>query len=135
MSYFPSGGGAAILYFGNDTIAAGADKRFLTFGYTNQSAQTTPNGSWRAPRDGVLKNFRVRHNSSAGNGNAVVYDFDINTVAQGLGLSLVTNAIGDASDLVTKIAISAGDLIDATATKAASIGSGAQEVAFVCEFE
>lgn len=120
--------------FGADNIASGADTRFLAMGSYNGTVPTSSDFGWRAPRAGLLRNFRVRHNAVSGNGNAVVYDVQVGGVAAGLGISLVSGAIGDASDLVSTVAVAAGDLIEATATKALSIGAGAQQVQFSMEF-
>lgn len=124
----------SLLQWGNTSIAAAADTRFLSPGFTSQTAQTTSNSAFRATRAGSLRNFRVRHNAAVGNGNSVVYDVRINGAPQGLGLSLASGAIGDASDLVTALPVAAGDLIEVTATKAAGIGSGGVDVAFVCSY-
>lgn len=124
----------SLLQWGNTSIAAAADTRFLSPGFTAQTAQIVSIAAFRATRNGSLRNFRVRHNSAVGNGNSVVYDVRLNGAPQGLGLSLATGAIGDASDLVTAIAVVAGDLIEVTATKALSIGAGGQDVVFVCSY-
>jgi len=127
-------GAAPLLMFGHTSIAAAADTRFLTPGFTSLTATTASIGAFRS-RAGTLRNFRVRHNSAVGNGNPVVYDVRINTVPSGLGLSLATAVVGDASDLATTIPVAAGDLIEATATKALSIGGGGVDVVFEMEFE
>lgn len=126
---------STVLLWGNDSVAAAADTRFLAPGFVNQVAQATPIASFRAPRAGTLRAFRVRHNSAVGNGNNVVYDVRINTAAQGLGLTLASGAIGDASDLVTSIAVPIGALLEVTATKPLGIGAGGVDVMFACSFE
>lgn len=126
--------GAAIVNWGVSNVAASADTRYLSPGFTQATATTTSNSAYRVPRAGTLQNFRVRHNNANGNGNSVVYDVLINTAASGLGLSLASGAVGDASDLVTAIPVAAGDLIEITATKALSIGSGDLDAMFVAEF-
>ena len=132
MSYIPPSG-TPVLVWGNTSIAAAADTRFLTPGFTNQTAQTSSIGAVGL-RSGVLRSFRVRHNSANGNGNNVVYDVRVNGVPQGLGLTLASGAIGGAADLVTAIAVPAGALLEVTASKALGIGSGGLDVVFSCDF-
>lgn len=127
-------GSAAVLLWGNDSIAAAADTRFLYCGRDSSTAPTTAITSYRSPRAGTLRNFRVRHNSAVGNGNSVVYDVRINGVAAGLALALATGAIGDASNLVATIAVASGDLVQVTASKALSIGAGGINTQFACQF-
>lgn len=127
-------GSTAILLWGNDSIAAAADTRFLYCGRSTSTAPTTAITSFRSPRAGTLRNFRVRHNSAVGNGNSVVYDVLVNGVAAGLALALATGAVGDASNLVFTIAIASGDLIQLRAVKALAIGAGGINTQFACEF-
>jgi len=137
VSYFPQlpSPGPCILQYGNNSVASAADTRYLSFGFTNQVAQTSPNASFIAPRDGSLKNFTARHNNAVGNGNPVEYDVEINGVPQGISLSVVTGAISDGSDLVSIVNVSAGDVINLIAVKPAAIGSGAVNAAVVVEFD
>jgi len=123
----------SILVWGNNSIAAAADTRFLYMGRDSSTAPTTAITGWRAPRAGRLRNFRARHNSAVGNGNSVVYDVRVNAVAQGLALVLATGAIGDASNLVASFAVPTGALLTVTATKALSIGAGGIDCQFACE--
>lgn len=127
------GEGRSILTWGNDSIAASADTRFLYAGRASVTAPLTAITGMVSTRGGQLRSFRVRHNSAVGNGNIVVYDVRINGVAQGLALSLVTGAIGDASDGVSSFAVNAGDVLTVTATKALGIGAGGIGVQFSCE--
>ena len=130
MSYFPN---RQPLWFGNSSVAASADTRFLSFGFTIQIAPLVPNATISVPLTGVLRNFRVRHNTAVGNGNPVVYDVVLGGVPQGLGLSLVTGAIGGASNLATIIPVTLGQLLDITATKALGIVNGGIDCTFQCD--
>lgn len=125
----------AMLLWGNSTLAASVGTRYMSFGFSPHTAATAPNSSWRAPRKGTLRAFRVRHNAAGGNGNDIDYDFEINGVPAGLGLLLATNAVGDATDNDTSIALEEGDLVDAIAIKATTIGGGSQNATLVCSFE
>lgn len=127
------GADTPVLTWGNDSVAAAADTRFLYCGRSISTAPLTAITGLVAPRAGVLRNFRVRHNSASGNGNPVVYDVRINGVAQGLGLSLATGAIGNAS-AIGGFVVAADDVITATATKALGIGAGGINTQFSCDF-
>ena len=125
--------GGTILYWGNRSVGAAADTRFLAAGSERGTAPTSPETTWIAPRPIILRDFFVRHNSASGNGNDVVYDIDIDGVSQGLGLTLATGAIGNAQDLVTRIEVLRGQRVDATATKGSGIGNANINTMFSCE--
>jgi hypothetical protein len=123
---------AQVLQWGNGGIAGAADTRYLAFGFSDTVARLTDSARFESPRAGTLRLFAVLHNAAVGNGNPVVYDVEVNGVPSGLGLSLVTGAIGGARDGITEIPVTAGDTISVTATKADTIGNGNIEVAFTC---
>jgi hypothetical protein len=118
-----------VLTWGNDSIAAAADTRFLTPGRggTAVTTVTTDINQLPAPRAGLLQNFFVRHNSTSGNGNNVVYTVLVNGAATAITVTLATGAIGQASDTVHTVVIAQGDRISIRAVKAVSIG-GAGDV-------
>lgn len=123
---------SAILSWGNDAIGTTTTTRFLTPWYSDTLAQTTAI-RWRAPRAGTAKNLRVRHNTTAGNGNSIVYTLRVNGVASALTVSLASTG-SDASDLVNTVAIAAGDLLDLIVTKALSIAGSPSDITAVMEF-
>jgi hypothetical protein len=123
----------AVLTWGDDSIAAAADTRYLTPG-RGATASTTDTRQMPSPRAGTLRNLYVRHNSAAGNGNSVVYTVMINGVATGITVTLASAAAGQASDLVNTAAVVQGDRISLRATKALSIGAGGQDVQVGLEF-
>lgn len=125
---------ASTLVWGASSIAAAADTRFLPPGFDTATAPLFAESGFRASHAGLLDNFRVRHNSPAGNGNVVLYDVLVNGVAQLVNVPLATGAAGDASDLVTTVALAAGDLLQVTASKALGIGAGGVNVTFACDF-
>ena len=98
-------------------------------------ATTSAIRSYRLPRSGTLQNLRVRHNSAGGNGSSVDYRVRINAVDTALTVSLATGAVGDASNLVTTVAVVAGDLIDLVAVKAVNIGGGDIDVMVSLELD
>ena len=133
--------GSALLQWGNDSIAAAADTRALAPGFSRNIADTIgglpgggTEGLYRASRAGTLRNLRVRHNSSTGNGNSVVYTVFVAGVATAITATLASGAIGDASDLANTAAVAAGDLLQVRASKAVSIGAGGVSVMVDLEF-
>jgi hypothetical protein len=122
------------LVWGCGNIAAAADTRFLSFGFGDSAtADTTSSYAFRSPRAGTLRNLRVRHNAANGNGTSVVYTVRVAGVPTALTATLASGAVGDASNLIATVAVAAGDLIEVTAFKASSLGSGALNVAVACE--
>lgn len=122
---------ASILTWGNDSVAASVDTRVLAPGFDRTTADLSGSlpgggneGQYRAPTAGTIDRLRVRHNSNVGNGNNVVYTLRINGILSILTAPLASGAIGDASDLVNGHVVAAGDLIEMTASKTASIGAG-----------
>jgi hypothetical protein len=114
------------LLMGNASVAATTTTRYLTPGFDGVTAPTTP-VQFRVPKAGTLRRLRVRHNTGAGNGLAIVYTVRVNGVASALTVSMASTA-ADGSDLVNTVAVAAGDLIDIEVTKAASVGTSPADV-------
>lgn len=112
--------------WGDAAIAATTTTRYLTPGFADGTASTTPI-QFRVPSAGTLRRLRVRQNTGAGNGNAVVYTVRVNGVASLLTVSMTSTA-NDGSDLVNTVAIAAGDLIDIEVTKALSIAASPSDI-------
>jgi hypothetical protein len=131
--YPPAAAGAgAVLSWGNNSVAATTTTRFLSPWYEDALAQTAAI-QWRVPRAGTLRNLRVRHNITAGNGNLIVYTVRVNGVATLLLVSLASTA-ADGSDLVNAVVVAAGDLVDVVVTKAASVGTSPNDIVADLEF-
>jgi len=124
--------GSSSLLWGDDSVQGTTTTRYLTPGYDDGTAEVTPT-QFRLPRPGILRNFRVRHNVPAGNGNNIVYTLRVNGVATALAVSLSSNT-ADASNLVNAIAVNAGDLVDIEVTKAASVGASPNNIIGSMEF-
>ena len=77
--------------------------------------------------------MQVRHNSGVGNGNAVIYTLYVNGVTTPLVATLVTGAVGDASN-ATSVAVASGSLINVFASKAVAIVAGGVSVMVSIEF-
>lgn len=130
---FVGAGAAGFVGWGNGSVAAAADTRFLSPWHDPGTASLTSVGAWRAPRAFTARNLRVRHNSAVGNGNSVAYFLRINGVNTALTVSLATGAVGDASDLVNAVAVAAGDLVEFVAVKALGIGAGGVDAVAVLQ--
>lgn len=124
---------AAVLTWGNNSVAATTTTRFLSPWYDESTAQTVA-VAWRAPRDGSIRSMRVRHNITAGNGNPIVYTLLVNGVATALAVSLASTA-ADGSDLVDAVAVVAGDLLSLRVTKAAATGASPTDIIVSVEFD
>lgn len=85
------------------------------------------------PRGGTLKNLYIVHNTTAGNGNNIVYTVRVNGVTQTLAVTLASTS-SSGSDTTHSITVAAGDLVDIQITKAASIGSSPSDVMATMEF-
>lgn len=117
-----AGTGGSVLFWGNDSIAATTTTRFVEPGFNQSTAPTAPN-RYRSPKSGIAKNLRARHNTPAGNGNAVVYTLRVNGVASALTASLASTS-SDANDVANEVTIATGDLLDIEVTKALMVGGG-----------
>jgi len=131
MAYFPPG---SCLFWGNQTIGALPDARFLTPGSTTSSAVLVSIGAYLLPKAGSLRALGIRHNTAVGNGNVVTYRVLINGVATGILVTLATGAIVSGMDLVNTRAVSAGDVIEVTATKLVDIANGGINVMATLEY-
>jgi hypothetical protein len=128
-------GTSAILGFGDNSISAGADTRFLDQwnGGNAAVAPTTESTPIVAPRAGTLRNLFVRHAAAAGNGNSVVYTVRINGVDTLLTCTLATGAVGQAFDTLHTPVVAVGDRITLKAVKAISPGGGSIMVSATME--
>jgi len=121
--------------WGNENVGAAADTRYLSPGSDNTPATLTAGThAFVVGRPGTLKNLFARHNAAVGNGNAVVYTLLKNGVATLLTASLVTGAVGQASNLVNLIAVVQGDRIEMQAAKALIIAPGGVDATVTVEF-
>ncbi len=126
--------GGALLFWGNQSIAASADTRFLSTGWDSSTAPTTAESTWIAPRAGTIRNLTATHNSAAGNGEDVDYEIFVAGVASGVLVTLATGIIVSGSDFVNAVAVAQGATVDLRATKALAIGSGTLNVQCAAEF-
>lgn len=116
----------AILHWGNNSVSSTTTTRYLQPGFVDGVGPTTVI-QYRVPFAATLKNLRVRHNTTAGNGNAIVYTVRINSVASTLTVS-VNSTTADGSDVTHTPTVAAGDLIDIEVTKAASVGTSPGDI-------
>jgi hypothetical protein len=114
------------LQWGNDGVAATTTTRYLTPGWGDGTA-TTAVIQQTVPTDGTLRNLRVRHNGTAGNGNAIVYTVRVNGVATALAVSLASTS-STGSDTTNIVAVVAGDRVDVRVTKALTIATSPSDI-------
>lgn len=120
------GSSKVMLLWGNNSVSATVTTRYLNPGYTNSTAPTSP-VQFRVPFAGTLRNFYLRQNSGAGNGNNIVYTVRVNGVATALTVTIASTA-NDASDLSNSVSVSQGDLVDIEVTKAVGVGSSPRDI-------
>jgi hypothetical protein len=125
---------AAVVAFGNNSVAAAADTRFLDQWRSTTTAGTAETTPIVAPRAGTLRNLFVRHQAAVGNGNSITYRVRINGVNTTITVTLATGAIAQTSDLVNTAAVAQGDRITLSATKALALGNGAVIPSATLEF-
>ena len=118
--------------WGAGGVTGTTTSRYLFPGYSDSLAQTAA-PQFRVPRAGTLRNLRVRHNITAGNGNAIVYTLRVNGAPSALTASLASTA-NDASDVANTVGVAAGDLVDIIVTKAASVGASPSDITASVEF-
>lgn len=118
--------------WGNSGVTATTTTRYLTPGYTDTTALTTP-VQFRAPFACTARRLYIRHNTPAGNGNSIVYTLRVNGTASSLTVSIASTS-ADGNDLLNTVAIVAGDLIDIEVTKAASIATSPSNITASLEF-
>jgi hypothetical protein len=133
LANIATGAMRSVSMWGNGSVAATTTTRFLSAGFDSALASTTEIPVPIATA-GVLRNLYVRHNVAVGNGNAIVYTVMVNGVATALTLSLVTGAVGQASDLANTVAVVAGDRVSIRVTKAASVGTAQTDVTASFEY-
>jgi len=64
------------------------------------------------PRGGILKNFFVRHNLPAGNGNDIIYTVMVNAVATSISSTIPSNLNGfGEQDIINTVSVGQGDEI------------------------
>lgn len=120
------------LLWGADNVTASTTTRYLYPGFDDSTAQTST-VQIRVPRAGTIRKLRARHETGAGNGNAIVYTLRKNGVATALTASLASTA-NDASDLTNSATVAAGDLIDIEVTKAVAVGTSPSDITVTAEF-
>lgn len=128
----PPGGGAALVCWGNNGVAATTVTRYLEPWFDDANAPTN-RIQWVAPRDGTIAGLNVIHNSPAGNGGNIVYTLEVNAGATLLAVTLASTgstAVNDAE----AVAVLKGDLISLEVTKAISIGASPNDIVATANF-
>lgn len=129
----PGGGVSALALWGNDNLTAGPGTVFLTPGRGQGNAASSRDFTFNAPRAGVFQKFFARHNAAGGNGSPVDYRLRVNGI-DAASITLLTGVIGSASNLVSTVPVSMGDLIDFVGVKAGAIGGGNTDTEISAEF-
>lgn len=109
-----------ILFWGNNSVGATTVTRYLTPGYSDNTADPSAI-SYILPRNGKLKNFYVKMEPH-GNGNNIVFTLRKNELPTLLSITISSTTQSN-SNLVNEVNCLIGDIIDIEVTKPLSIGA------------
>jgi hypothetical protein len=112
----PGGGGSAILTFGDSSLAAGADTRFLDPSYQAGGTAGIVIVEQCVTRAGTLKNLVVRVQTGGGLGNTT-YTVMVNGVATAITVTVANPTPGQQIDIVNSVAVLQGDRVAIRAVK------------------
>lgn len=121
--------------WGNNGVSSGTTDRYLSPGidFEEGAGSNVDNFQWVAPRDGFMRNMRIRQNAPAGNGNDIVY-----TLRQGTSNTALTVTVASTSNNGTNtddiVTISEGNLLNIEVTKAASVNSSPNNIICTIDF-
>jgi hypothetical protein len=119
-------GAPAILLWGDNRIAASVTTRYLTPGYDDGTAETSPT-QFRVPAAGTLRLLRVRQNVVGAGAPLVAYTVLVNGAPTALAVSMPPT-VTDGADLANTVPVAAGDLLAIRITKAAPLGSSPRNI-------
>ena len=120
------------LVWGSGSVSATTTTRYLQPGFDTGTAPTSA-VQIRVPQAGTIKNLFIRQNTTAGNGNAIVYTLRKNGAAQTLTVSIASTT-QNGSDVTHSFAVAQGDTLDIEVTKAASVGTSPSDITATVEF-
>ena len=129
--YLAASASKAPLLWGNESVQSSTTTRWMSPGYDRNIAKTTTI-EFEIPFAGTLHNLRIRHNTTAGNGNAIVYTLFVNGSSTALTVSLAST-ISSGTDVTNNVSVSAGDRISLQVTKASSIAGSPTDILASCE--
>jgi hypothetical protein len=109
----------APVHWGCGDIGGSATDRYLYPGFDDDLAQVDVI-QWRVPRNGTIRNLRVRINAVGAAATNVTYTLRVNGVPTALAVTIAAN-VADGSNLANSVVVSAGDLVDIIITKAAAL--------------
>jgi len=121
----------AILSWGASGVSGTTTTRYLFPNYQDSLAGTAAI-QIEVPKGTRLRNLRIRHNTTAGNGNNIVYTLRVNGVASALTVTIPSTTTA-AQDTTHSVTVAAGDRLDIGVTKAASIGTSPSGVTVTLE--
>lgn len=114
------------MLWGNGSISTTTTDEYLDPGY-NQAIAPISATTWAITAPGELQHMWVRHNDVAATAGNIVYDVLVNGVAAGLTVTLAANAaLG--SELVTTVAVAAGDLVSLRARKPVALANAPSRI-------
>lgn len=121
--------------WGNNGVNSNTTTRYLSPGIDLEEGAGTnvANFYWVAPRDGFMRNMRIRHNVAAGNGNDIVYTLRQGGTSTALTVTVASTANNGNND-TDIVAISEGNLLNIQVTKANGVGSSPNNIICTIDF-
>jgi hypothetical protein len=118
--------------FGNFSLGTSTTARFLSPGYDSAAAPVITR-QFRVPRAGTIKSLRVHSNTAGVGASNLTFTVRKNNTNQTLSCTFA-NTIVDGQDLANSFAVAAGDLLDVTVTKSASLTTSPIDVIASVDF-
>ena len=119
------------LIWGNDTIGSTTTPRYLTPGFDNNLAPTTP-VQFRSTRTLILRNMHVVINDPRGNGSGINFTLRVASTPTALSVTAASTSPGG-SDLVNSISVPSGSLMDIEVTKFGIVAQSPRDITLSIE--
>lgn len=132
VGFGSSGMSTPQLMWGDDGIATSTTDRFLSPGFDDAIAETSPT-EFRLIRDGTLKTMRVHHTTAGVGAATLTYTLLINGTPTSLSVPILTTA-QDGSDLANTVSVSAGDIATLRVSKSAAITTSPDNITVTVEY-
>lgn len=124
-------GSPSIMLWGDDGILTSTTTRYLTPGYDDGTAETTPAELPMPP--GTYRAMRVRQNTAGVGAATITYRLEIDGVGSAL-LVAMANTAQNGSDLVNAVVVAVAHLARVAVTKSAAITTSPDNITCSVEF-
>jgi hypothetical protein len=122
---------SAVLLWGDSSVGTSTTQRFLEPGYTANTAPVSP-VAIAMPKAGTVRNLRVVHNAAGTGASNITYTVRKNGVATAL-TAVVANTATSGSDVTHSFTVAAGDTLDVSVDKSASLSTSPSAITVTAE--